>query len=344
MTFMPSRLLFILLITAALSLRISAVEAAARNNYLFVLQGLNSPFSATMLDRSYVDGMALQIGWREVEPTQDKYDWRRVDTFIDEAKRRNKQVTLHLLPLHPPEWVFAAGAEKYCFTMPARGDFMPGRERCELLPWDRVFLERWSRLVAEFGKHYNGNPAVLAISLTAPAPEMVLPGAIPRTPAFGDMERRYKKDVYLSAWKQMIDVYQRAFPDKVKFLAPGIVLFDEYFADDVISYARQQLGEKLWLFNAGLRADGIPQKSMASGHIAVLLEEYSRKGTVGLQTIWSATEDPNKRMRGSLRDALDKGLQMGASYFEIYAVDVQNTALQSDLAEFKRKLGTSSKK
>lgn len=331
--------LSMMLMAAALLLHMPAADAASRENYLFVLQGLNSPFKATILDRSYVDGMALQIGWREVEPTQGSYDWHRVDQFVQEASSRNKRVTLHLLPLHPPEWVYSAGAEKYCFTMPARGDFMPGRERCEMLPWDSVFLDRWSRLVAEFGKHYNSNPAVLAVSVTAPAPEMVLPGAIPRTPAFADMERRYKKDVYLSAWKKMIDAYQNAFPGKIKFVAPGIVLFDEYFADDVISYAQGRFGEKLWLFNAGLRANGVPQKSMGSGHIAALLEVSGRKGKLGLQTIWSATEDPNNRMLGSLADALAQGLKMGAGYFEVYAVDIQNSALQSSLTEFKRKLG-----
>lgn len=314
------------------------VPVTAATTHLFVLQGLNSPFNSAILDAPHVDGMALQIGWREVEPRPGSFDWRRVDQMVNEARRRGKRVTLHLLPLHPPQWLFSAGAEKYCFTMPSRGGFMQGRELCEVLPWDGVFLDRWSHLVAEFGKHYGGDQTILAVSVTAPTPEMVLPGGIPGTPTFRDLERRYNKQTYLGAWKRMIDVYQSSFPDKVKFVAPGIVLFDEFFADDVLGYAREKFGDKLWLFNAGLRADGVPQKTMGRGHIAALLEDHAQSGMLGLQTIWNSTDDPGNRMRGSLRNALDQGLLMGARYYEIYAVDIGNPALQSDLADFRRRL------
>ena len=310
----------------------------AKDNYVFVLQGLNSNFDSSELERNYIDGIALQIGWRDVEPVQGKYDWQRVDKIVDAASSKNKRVTLHLLPLHPPEWIFAAGVEKNCFTMPARGEFMQGRSLCEALPWDPRYLQLWSQLIKEFGKHYANHPAVLAVSVTAPSPEMVLPGAIPGTQTFADMQKRYDKNVYLRAWQQMIDTYQAAFPDKVKFLAPGIVLFDENFADDVIGYASQHFGKKLWLFNAGLRADGVPQKTMGKGHIASILEDFSKQRVLGLQTIWNASNDPGNRMRGPLRDVLNAGMSMGASYFEVYAVDVLNPALQADLIDFRRKL------
>lgn len=320
----------------ALAFNANALQAAS--SHLFVLQGLNSPFDPTLLDKPYIDGMALQVGWRDVEVSQGSYDWRRLDRTVDEARRRGKKVTLHLLPLRPPEWLFAAGAEKYCFTMPTRAQFMSGRELCEVIPWDPVYLERWSRLVTEFGRHYGNDAAVLAVSVTAPAPEMVLPGGIPGSPTFRDLERRYSKPTYLAAWKRMIDIYQASFPSKPKFVAPGIVLFDEFFADDVVAYARERFGQDLWLFNAGLRADGVPQKTMGRGHIAALLEQHARTGTLGLQTIWSSTNDPGNRMRGALRETLEQGLHMGGRYFEVYAADVSNSALQSDLADFKRRL------
>lgn len=330
-------ILFFVIVTIIVLLRSPVCNA--RDNYVFVLQGLNSSFNSSILDRNFIDGMALQIGWRDVERAQGKYNWQRVDQLVAEAKSRNKRITLHLLPLHPPEWIFTAGAERYCFTMPARSEFMRGgRELCEILPWDPVYLEHWSRLIAEFGKHYNNNPTVLAVSVTAPAPEMVLPGAIPGTQTFLDMQKRFNKDVYLNAWKQMINAYQLSFPDKIKFIAPGMVLFDEFFADDVIRYAQDHYGKKLWLFNAGLRADGVPQKSMGTGHIASRLEAFAKEGVLGLQTIWNATDDPGNRMRGTLPDVLKKGMQMGASYFEIYAIDVQNPELQTRLADFKRQL------
>lgn len=311
----------------------------AKENYVFALQGLNSPFDASMLDRQYVDGMALQIGWKDVETTSGRYNWSRVDQFVNEVAIRKKHVTLHLLSLHPPEWVFASGVEKHCFSMLGRGDFIQNRTLCDALPWDKLFLEKWSKLILEFGKRYGANESVLAVSITAPTPEMVLPGAIPGSDAFIKFQKRYDKAIYLDAWKQMIDTYQLAFPDKVKFIAPGIVLFDEYFADEVITYAHSRYGMKLWLFNAGLRADGIPQLTMGTGHIAKLLETYQKNGGgLGLQTIWNASDDPRNRMRGDLVDVLEAGMKMGAIYFEVYAVDVLNPLFRGDLEKFKKKL------
>ena len=75
-----------------------------------------------------------------------------------------------------------------------------------------------------------------------------------------------------------------------------------------------------------------------------LLVNNARTVPLGLQTIWSSTDDPNNRMRGSLHDALERGLSMGASYFEIYAVDVLNPALQRDLASLKQRLDAMGKK
>lgn len=316
-----------------------AAEASAPPTALFVLQRLDRASATTALQAGFVDGIAVQILWREVEPAPGQFDWARVDAVIAAAKKQGKQVTLHIAPLHAPDWLFSAGAQDVRYPAPPFGP-MAGREMRDVLPWDPVFLEHWSQLTREVGKRYNTEKTVMAVSLGAPSPEMVLPGALPRTEAFAQWQQRYDRATYLAAWKKVIDVYQQALPDKVKLLAPGIVLMDEFFADEVLAYARQRFGKKLWLFNAGLRKGGVPQAKIASGHIAQLLQDHVKNGGgLGLQTIWNATEDRNNRLQGSLRDALESGLDMKARYFEIYAVDVGNPALQADLVSFRKQLG-----
>lgn len=331
------------LLAVTVALASVAAAAAVPCGELFVLRPLSEALAEQPLEPAYVDGMALQIPWRAIEPEAGRYDWRLLDEAVAAAGRHGKRVTLHVLPLRPPEWLFAAGAESLSFTMTRPDSPLYGRELREVLPWDPVYLERWSRLTAKLGKRYAGNRALFAVSVTAPAPEMVLPGAIPNTPAFEELRRRYRKDVYLAAWKRMIDVYQAAFPDTPKLLVPGIVLMDERFADEVVDYARRRYGDRLWLFNTGLRADGVPQAGMLTGHIAQLLTAQGGRGGLGLQTIWSASDDPHQRMRGTLRQALDRGLAMGGSYFELYASDVLNPQLQTELATFKRQLDAESR-
>jgi hypothetical protein len=315
--------------------------ASPRPGYIFALTQLGRGFNPALVAPSYVDGLALQIGWHELEPEPGQYRWDRLDAMVGAAAARGKKVTLHVLPLHPPEWIFDEGAQAFTFTMGRRGGGPnAGRQMREVLPWDPVFLDRWEKLTTDLGRHYNGNDAVLAVSVTAPSPEMALPGGIPGTDSFLQLEKLYSKDVYFRAWKRMIDVYQAAFPDKAKLLVPGIVLIDEDFADDVVTYAHGRYGDRLWLFNAGLRAGGVPQAHILRGHVGDILTGYAaRGGRLGLQTIWSSTDDPNGRMQGTLHEALDAGLKMGASYFEIYAVDVQNSDLQSELSDLKHRLG-----
>lgn len=316
---------------AVLLAALLACALARADGGLFVLSSARSPFDAALLTRDYISGVALQVGWRDVEPQEGRYDWSAIDAVVASARRSNKRITIHLLPLHPPPWVFAAGVQPFTFTMNFPGSPFAGREQTEPLPWDPVYLQKWENLLRQFGGRYRSEPALFAVSVTAPTPEMVLPGGIPRSESFQRLQAIYSKDTYLRAWRRMIDAYGAAFPEQRKFLAPGVVLVDEYFADDVLAYALQRYGQRLWVFNAGLHAEGTAVARILRGHIHELLREYAGKTHLGFQTIWSATQDPGNRMRGPLRRALEYGAGMGAEYIEVYEVDVRNPALEPDL-------------
>ncbi len=45
---------------------------------------------------------------------------------------------------------------------------------------------------------------------------------------------------------------------------------------------------------------------MGRGHIYEILVLHGKTAPIGLQTIWSSTDDPNNRMRGSLHEALER--------------------------------------
>jgi hypothetical protein len=298
---------------------------------LFVLSSARSAFDPGLLAPDYIAGVALQVGWRDVEAQEGRYEWSAIDNVVAAARRANKRVTIHLLPLHPPQWIYAAGAQPFSFTLNFPGSPFAGKEQTQVIPWDPVFLQKWEALLQRFGPRYRSEPALFAVSVTAPSPEMVLPGGIPRSESFQRLQAIYNRDVYLRAWRRMIDAYGDAFPGKPKFIAPGIVLTDEYFADDVLSYALRRYGTELWVFNAGLHAEGTAVARILRGHIHELLREYAGKSHLGFQTIWSSTQDPANRMRGPLRRALEYGAGMGAEYIEIYEVDVRNPALRDDL-------------
>ena len=64
---------------------------------------------------------------------------------------------------------------------------------------------------------------------------------------------------------------------------------------------------------------------------------------IGLQTIWSSTNDPTDRMKGPLRDAVCQGLAAGARYFEIYKSDLDSsdTGIQGAVTQARTGLACS---
>ena len=313
--------------------------AIAAQGGLYALHSMRSAsIDPALLKPAYIDGIACQIGWADVEPRPGQYDWSKIDEAIDLAHRNGKRVTIHLMPLHPPEWVYQSGVKTYTREIVNPVDRQFGQVAREYVPWDATFLRRWTSLTQRFGERFSKNATVFAVSVTAPLPEMQIPGSFPpRTPTAATVRALYDRKAYLEAWRQMIDVYQEAFPDKPKFLAPGVVLDDAYFADEVMAYAKERFGDGLWAFNAQLRAV-VPNRFPAMIHIYDLLARHGKDGHLGFQMIWSASQDRQNQLNGSLRDALQNGISLGAKYIEVYEVDIKNPDLQADLADAARKL------
>jgi hypothetical protein len=323
----------------AVLLCICSVPAHSDEGGVFVLYSAASRgFDGRLLRPTYVRGIALQIGWRDVEPKEGEFHWEGIDKFVALAREAGKRLTIHLLPLRPPEWVFQSGAVGFSFHIRAPESPQFGRTVKEAVPWDSVYLDKWSHMVRRLGDRYRDDPVVFGISVAAPAPEMVLPGTYPPgTDTHKRMRDIYDRGKYYDAWVRMIDLYQESFPSKYKFVVPGVVLEDARFADQVLSYAHAKFANRLMVFHAGLRAI-LPSRFPPMVHIYDLMQEYGRKANLGLQTIWSATHDPHNRMQGPFADVLRNAVMLGASYLEIYAVDVANPALQRDLVEVGKSL------
>ena len=298
---------------------------------IYALHSAVHRFDSSVIEPTFVKGVAVQIGWSMIEPSNNKYHWQQIDELLASAKALDKKVVLHVLPLRPPQWLFDLGAEPFEFSVSNRKNPRYGKTRKEVLPWDPIYLQQWQDLVEQLGRRYGKNTALFGISVTAPSPEMVLPGGIPRNKAYPRIKALYDEKVYRKAWEKMIDAYQEAFPGKAKFLAPGVVLRDEHFADQVLEYAHQRFGRQLWVFNAGLHAQGTAVGSLGRGHVENLLREYAKKTNLGLQMIWSASNDPHQRLRGSLSDAIAQGVALGAGYLEIYERDLRHPGLNKEV-------------
>ena len=58
-----------------------------------------------------VDGLALRLLWRQVEPENGSYDWTPLDAALDIVRARGKKLTVHIGVFAGawPQWLQAAG-------------------------------------------------------------------------------------------------------------------------------------------------------------------------------------------------------------------------------------------
>ena len=304
---------------------------ASRTVGLFMLYNVDARLDTASLQRPYIRGLALQLGWRHIEPSEGVFDWSQVDRAFEAARAAGKLVSLHLLPGRPPEWLSRSGVQTYSRQLANRSDPRYGQAIIEPLGWDPVFLEKWGNVVKRLGARYGRHPSLFAVGVTAPYSEMVIKGSFPlHSETSRNLRQLYRRDVYLRAWRNMIDVYGEAFPGKAIFVAPGVVFDDAYFADEVMSYAFLRFADNLWAFNAGLRAV-FPTRNPQMEHIYSLLSQYAERANLGFQMIWSQSGDRANQLQGSLRESLMNGIRHGAGYMEVYQADVRNPSLQEDL-------------
>ncbi len=294
----------------------------------FALTNSGSRDVSTLLQHKAIDGLALQEAWAILEPREGVYRWDRLDSVLKAARQNHKMVSLHLMGSpRVPGWLSAAGAEFYSST-----DFR-GRPVRDVVPWDPIYLKLYSRFVRDLARHLRQaglDSTVFALGAVAPVSECNIIGGkdgyLGRVP--------YDREAYLRAHKSMLDVYCEAFPQAKIFVSPPVremICFpdqDTRFYPELMNYAHSRHPGQCWVFAADLNAEG-SQRTRP-------YRSYAKQG-LGYQTIWSATNDPRHRMKGSfpqnLSEAVRFGLRNGAEYFEIYSADVlnPNPSIQSAL-------------
>ena len=295
--------------------------ASPQTGKVFALMDVGD--TASVLDdfaaRATVDGLAFRTAWRVLEPQDGVYDWTTLDAAFDTVRARGKALTLHVgaSSIGVPRWLEALGVAMYTYTTPM------GTTVTEPVPWDATFVSRYTRFVAALEQHgrTRGDTSLLyAVSDGVPVSEMSLIGCRNGTLSGGVA---YSRASYLQAWRTSVDAHAAAFAQTRLFIsAPvGVICSPDNdgraFYTELMNHALGRTANAT-VFAADLNAAG-------SARLAQVDASVSTRAAVAFQTIWSATNDPQNRMRGSLLDAVCRGLASGARYVEIYKADITST-------------------
>jgi len=338
-------------------------QATLAINGVYALGLQNRPTPAVVLANRNVDGVALRYAWGELEPQDEVFNWSIIDRDIADAKAHGKKVSFNITPgMHTPAWVYERGAAAFEFVW----DKPWGQAACSTrkipVPWDPVYLSKWLGFVKALGNRYDREPIVTHVKLTginARTSETILPRARGELISNGAMSCPSGDDVsnwqrvgytrakVLTTWRIISDTFAQSFPDKKLALmigpnglppidGSGKVMgkkrADQKGVQDVISLSVERYGRRFILQNNGLSAfwdwKGIRQ--------------FSERADVAYQMLWSATDDPQCRMNHRVRPcdphtvlqaAVDRGLDSGAKFLEIYIEDVLNPQLQDVLGK-----------
>ena len=346
------------------------VASAASMRGVYALGAVDRPTPSALLDNPNVDGLTLRHSWDEIEPREGVFVWSELDQEVARARSHGKKIALGITPgIRTPQWVYSAGASQFTFVW----DKPWGLPMCSQAripaPWDPVYMSKWKTLVGELARRYGSNPAVGCLKLTGingATEETILPGAKGgRTPRWGgacvsgDDVRNWQRIGYSrakieAAWTGMADTYAQLFPHQdldLMIVARGFPPIDDFgnimanrvadikLSNDLIERGIASYGPRFIVQNNGLSAF---YSWKEAGSLA-------GRTTVGFQMLWSVTKDPRCRMNGGrmpcdphavLQAAVDRGIDSGARFLEIYIPDLLNPDLQDVILRAHNRLVT----
>ena len=302
-----------------------------------------NPSNLTALANPLISGVALQIHWRDIEPTQGKPDWSKLDELFAAAESSKKWVQLLIFPgFFAPAWAIA-GVKTEEFAI----QYGPGKgtDLSLPMPWDALYLARWFDFLKQLSDRYGKSPAFRLIGAAGPTSvsvEMTLPG-LPK-----DL-KKWQRDAYtprryIDAWQKVFQVYAADFPNQYVSLSVGngINIDDQGKIDrnehsrtrqKVIDQAIGLLGRRFVLQNSDLHAGPEDQHLVTE-----FVMSYSGRIITGLQMKTSA-ERGSAAMGAegdpplALRRSVDKGMARGGAgprvnYLEIQEPDVLADEMQ----------------
>jgi hypothetical protein len=298
------------------------------------------------LSNPCISGVALQIHWADLEPVQGKPDWSKLDQLFSAAESSRKWVQLLIFPgFFSPEWALEGGVKTEAFAI----QYGPGKGNVKRLPmpWDKVYLARWSAFLKLLSARYGKEPAfrvVAAVGPTSVSAEMSLPEKLENLKIW--QSEGYTPHKYIEAWQQIFQAYAADFPNQRVSLSVGIGLNinnqgrieqgeGARTRQMIIDRAVARMGSRFVLQNSDLSAGPVrhPATQLVIG--------YSGRIITGLQMRTSAErESADMGAAGNpplaLRRSIDLGMEPNSAgqrvdYLEIYEPDVVADDLQPAL-------------
>ena len=302
------------------------------------------------LDNPYIDGVALQIRWRDIEAIQGNPDWSKLDQLFTAAEASRKWVQLLIFPgFFSPPWALE-GVKTEMFPI----QYGPDKHTVEKLPlpWDEIYLNRWFAFVKQLSDRYGKSPAFRVVAAAGPtsvSAEFTLPSKPEDVRTW--LNVGYTPRKYIAAWQKTFRIYASNFPNQYVSLSMGFGLnIDDQgkiaprerkrTRQEIIDEAIALLGRRFVLQFSNL--DGFPGAGPGPRGVDFVIS-YNGRVITGFQLRTSCERHSGDMgAEGNPALALKKSIEIGlqpntagrhVDYLEIYEPDVLADDLQPVLRD-----------
>ena len=259
-----------------------------------------------------IDGVRWRGGWNRIQKRVDgPYDWSGPDAALALAQKHGKQIGMSFVALMaPPEGLEAAGCK---FVQLSYGS----------VPWmnDPVFLAKWSDFIKAVAARYDGKIDYITMGGLG----RVIESGIGRRPSdMKALDALGGLNGWESAAKAITAAHAGAF-QQTPFIFTAAKPYNNPAAKDVLERTLNDLAQKypgrFGIMNCSLNAHS------RTGYLPnELVRRWSARNPCGLQFLTSTQGFKGHSMGGSLADALQAGVRLGAHWLEIYTRDGDDPA------------------
>jgi|GEM_PF-6813682 len=271
-----------------------------------------------------ISGWRAEIKWSAANPADGVYDWSRIDGLISNSITYNKQIGLSITLLSsPPDWVTKLpGAKTYNTSL--------GPDPM-VLPFDPVVQPKIIAFIKALCQHFDDRLDYIVMGGLGYKTEsyMPLPSGIGL-----DMTVSDYTDAWVASSAFFIDTYNQNLSSTPFILASGAPFSDPQAAAAIMAI----INHGLLYPQFGIMQWGLNATSNNGFFINKLIQDNASDRATGFQLTGASDGSVGGDLKGTLEQALDAGVGLGADWIEIYAADAMNSAYAPLLASIDSEL------
>jgi hypothetical protein len=270
-----------------------------------------------------IAGVVLRTNWATVERSKGEFNWSFLDTGIALAQSHRKKIIISVdAGTSSPSWIYSLGAAQ--FTLTTYGVMAA--------PWDPIFKRHWSRFWVHFGNRYDSSPHLVCVTMTGPGRTVEYVFA-QTTADVQELNASVGVQGWITAANQNTDAFVSALRTTPVFCATGTPVVPD---SAVAMTAVVNYGFNTYAGHFGVQSNALTAvwPSSVFAHTTLPTSGLSPLGFQMLQPVASG------QLKGTLQQAIDHGISLGAHFIEVYDVDCEDPTQQSVLASANQILTT----